>query len=284
MTSKKVKIVVLLLFAVILFSGILIYENKNIELNSFKIYSEDLPSGFDGYRIAHISDLHNAQFGKNNNKLVSLLSEAKPDIIAITGDIVDSRRTNCDVSFEFVKRILEIAPCYYVTGNHEARIGEEYSSFKERMQEAGVSILDNKTITLEHAGSTIKIIGLEDPTFSVSGTTEMEAEVVADNLRKLTDTEKKFTLLLSHKPEFFDVYVENNIDLVLSGHTHAGQFVIPFIGGFIAPGQGFFPEYDSGLFKDGSTSMIISRGIGNSIFPLRVNNRPEIILIELYSN
>ena len=264
--------------------GILIFEDKNIELNKYDITSDDLPAEFDGFRIVHISDLHNAVLGKDNSAIIDIIKTAEPDIIAITGDIVDSRRTDVDVSVAFVNEIVKIAPCYYVTGNHESRIGEEYSSLKNRMKEAGVYVLDDKTTTIERSGATIEIIGIEDPAFSVSGTTETEAEVVVHNLRKLTDTEKNFTLLLSHKPEFFDVYAENEIDLVLSGHTHGGQIILPFVGGVIAPGQGFFPEYDSGLFEEGSTDMVVSRGIGNSIIPLRVNNRPEIILIELYSN
>lgn len=283
MTKKRRIIIVAVLLLIAILSGVLIYEDKNIELNTYEITSEDLLAEFDGYRIAHISDFHNAVFGKDNSKLVDMLKEAKPDIIAITGDIIDSRRTDIDISFAFVEQILRIAPCYYVTGNHEARVSSEYVILKERMVNAGVIILENDTLTIEREDAFIEIIGLEDPTFGVIGTTEEEAEVVADVLPKLTIADDNFTLLLSHKPEFFDIYVENNIDLVLSGHAHGGQFIIPFVGGLIAPGQGFFPELDSGLFEKDGTKMIISRGIGNSIIPLRINNRPEMILIELHS-
>ena len=281
MIKKRIKIIALFLLSITILSCILIYEDRNLEINTYKICSEDVPSEFDGFRIAHISDLHNARFGKDNEKLIDMLSEVQPDIIAITGDIVDSRRTNIDISVEFVKQAMKVAPCYYVTGNHEARIGDEYSHLKEKLEDAGVVILDNKVAFVERFGALIEIIGLEDPIFRVSGTTEMEAEVVADKLESLGTSGKGFTLLLSHRPEFFDLYVENDIDLVLSGHAHGGQFVLPFVGGFIAPGQGFFPELDFGLFKAGSTNMIISRGIGNSIIPLRINNRPEVILVEL---
>ena len=281
MIKKRIKIIALFLLSITILSCILIYEDRNLAINTYKICSEDLPSEFDDFRIAHISDLHNARLGKDNEKLIDMLSEIQPDIIAITGDIVDSRRTNIDISVEFVKQAMKVAPCYYVTGNHEARIGDEYSLLKEKLEDAGVVILDNKVAFIERFGALIEIIGLEDPIFSVSGTTEMEAEVVADKLESLGTSGKGFTLLLSHRPEFFDLYVENDIDLVLSGHTHGGQFVLPFVGGFIAPGQGFFPKFDFGLFKAGSTNMIISRGIGNSIIPLRINNRPEVILVEL---
>ena len=283
MTKKRKIIIVVSLLLIAIFSCVLIYEDKNIELNTYDITSEALSSEFDGYRIAHISDFHNAVFGKDNSKLIDMLKDAEPDIIAITGDIIDSRRTDIDISFAFVEQILRIAPCYYVTGNHEARVSGEYALLKDKMAEAGVVILENTRLIIEREEEFIELIGLEDPTFSVIGTTAEEAEVVADELPKLTTSDDNFTLLLSHKPEFFDIYAENDIDLVLSGHAHGGQFIIPFVGGLIAPGQGFFPELDSGLFEKDGTSMIISRGIGNSIISLRINNRPEIILIELHS-
>lgn len=283
MARKHSIIVVLVLLTVILLGGFLVYEDKNIELNTYEIVSVDLPEEFDGYRIAHISDFHNAVFGKDNTKLINMLKEAEPDIIAVTGDIIDSRRTDIDISFAFVEEMLKIAPCYYVSGNHEARGSEEFAVLKENMLKAGVTILENTQTVIERSGAVVDILGLRDPTFTVSGTAEMEAKVVADELSSLDTAAENFTLLLSHKPEFFDVYCENNIDLVLSGHAHGGQFRIPFVGGLIAPGQGFFPEYDAGVFEKGGTHMIVSRGIGNSIIPLRINNRPEIILIELRS-
>ena len=283
MTGKRRIIIVLVLLIIVLLSAVLIYEDKNLEINTYEISSLDLPEEFNGFRIAHISDLHNAEFIKGNEKLISMLRDASPDIIAITGDIIDSRRTDVDISFEFVQQALEIAPCYYVTGNHEARVTDEYAALKERMAQVGVIILENDSISLECEGAFIEILGLEDPTFAVSGTADMEAEAVARELGQLATGDDKFILLLSHRPEFFDVYAENDIDLVLSGHAHGGQFVLPFVGGFIAPGQGFFPEYDSGLFRKDGTTMFVSRGIGNSIISLRINNRPEIILIELHS-
>jgi predicted MPP superfamily phosphohydrolase len=94
-------------------------------------------------------------------------------------------------------------------------------------------------------------------------------------------SEEEFTLLLSHRPEMFDTYVEKDVDLVFSGHAHGGQFRIPFVGGVFAPNQGLFPKYDSGIYSEGNTTMVVSRGIGNSAFPFRINNRPEVILVEL---
>lgn len=271
---------VLLLFTVV-FCTILIVENKNIELNNLEVSSRDLPKEFEGFRVAHVSDLHNAEFGEDNSKLIKMLKDAKPDIIAITGDVIDSRRTNIDISLNFIKEALKIAPCYYVSGNHEARISE-YGILKDKMVKAGVTVLENQTSAITRSDSDIKIIGINDPSFNSDYLLGDEKFIIESQLKKVAQHKDDFTVLLSHRPEFFELYTDYEIDLVLSGHTHGGQFVLPFLGGLVAPGQGFFPEYDSGLYLGENTKMIISRGIGNSIIPLRVNNRPEIILIELH--
>ena len=271
---------VLLLFIVV-FCTILIVENENIELNNLEVSSRDLPKEFEGFRVAHVSDLHNAEFGEDNSKLIKMLKDAKPDIIAITGDVIDSRRTNIDISLNFIKEALKIAPCYYVSGNHEARISE-YGILKDKMVKAGVTVLENQTSVITRSDSDIKIIGINDPSFNSDYLLGDEKFIIESQLKIVAQHKDDFTVLLSHRPEFFELYTDYEIDLVLSGHTHGGQFVLPFLGGLVAPGQGFFPEYDSGLYLGENTKMIISRGIGNSIIPLRVNNRPEIILIELH--
>ena len=113
---------------------------------------------------------------------------------------------------------------------------------------------------------------MEDPAFSG---TQAFSQALSDL------ASDAFTVLLSHRPEFFDLYVQQGFPLVLSGHAHGGQIRLPFLGGILAPGQGFFPEYDSGLYTDETTSMVVSRGLGNSVFPFRLNNPPEIIIITL---
>lgn len=279
MKGKK-KVAIVVIAVIILLSMVLIYENEHLELNSLVVESADLPEEFDGFRIVHLSDFHNAEIGENNKTLISVIEEAKPDIIVITGDIVDSRRTDIGVAVDFVREIVKIAPCYYVTGNHEARISD-YAQLKQGLTEAGVILLDNKKITIAKSGAELEIMGIDDPMFEADYFSENEFAVVDNSIKNLNIEDNSFSLLLSHRPEMFEVYAENGLDLVLSGHAHGGQFRIPFIGGFIAPGQGLFPEYDAGLYEDGKTNMFVSRGIGNSIIPLRVNNRPEVVLIEL---
>lgn len=174
----------------------------------------------------------------------------------------------------------KIAPCYYVTGNHEAR-ASEYDALKTGLIKLGVTVLENEKTELERDGEKITLIGVKDPSFSSDYLFHDEEAIMEAQLKALVDKDDGFTLLLSHRPELFEIYVTCNADLVLSGHAHGGQFRLPFIGGLAAPNQGLFPKYDAGLFSEGKTKMLVSRGIGNSIFPFRFNNRPEIILIEL---
>ena len=142
-------------------------------------------------------------------------------------------------------------------------------------------ILENQKIQITREGESITLMGIDDPSFQedyLFGDSESVARQAIENLQNESDG---YTILLSHRPELFDLYVDTGMDLVFSGHTHGGQFRLPFIGGLVAPNQGFFPEYDAGLFSEGSTTMIVSRGVGNSIIPIRFNNRPEIVVAEL---
>lgn len=257
------------------------WGNAALELNTYTISSRGLPDAFDGYRIAQVSDLHNAEFGDGNQRLLDMLREAEPDMIAITGDLIDSRKTNTAVALAFAEEAVRIAPCYYVSGNHEARV-PEYRELKAGLEAAGVTVLDDARVEIEISGKSITIIGVNDPSFLADYLTS-DAAVMDRKLSELSSEDASFTILLSHRPELFDTYAAHDMDLVLTGHAHGGQFRLPLIGGLIAPNQGLFPKYDDGLHSEGNTNMIVSRGLGNSIIPFRFNNRPEVILIELKS-
>lgn len=285
MSAKKKKLIIVfsiaasLLIALILW---IIWGNTALQLNTYVISSDTLPIAFDGYRIAHISDLHNAEMGKDNKNLLNVLKESRPDMIAITGDLIDSRHTDIEVALQFAEEAVKIAPCYYVAGNHEARVSE-YDDLKSGLTELDVIVLEDQRIDLEQNGETITLIGINDPSFQTDYLFGDSEAVVKTHLQELVNDSNSFTLLLSHRPELFEIYASSEIDLVLSGHAHGGQFRLPFVGGLVAPNQGLFPEYDAGLYTDKNTNMVVSRGIGNSIVPFRLNNRPEVVLIELKS-
>lgn len=286
MTIKKRKLMIVLTVVASLLIALVIWTvwgNTALELNTYTVSSGRLPEAFDGYRIAHISDLHNTEMGKDNDKLLNMLREAKPDIIAITGDLIDSRNTDIEIALQFVEEAVKIAPCYYVTGNHEARVSEYFDDLKNGLTELGIIILEDERVDLDKNSETITLIGINDPSFKSDYLFGDSETVVETHLHELMNESYSFTLLLSHRPELFEIYVNNEVDLVLSGHAHGGQFRLPFVGGLVAPNQGLFPKYDAGLYTEENTNMIVSRGIGNSILPFRFNNRPEVILIELQS-
>ena len=256
-----------------------IWGNTALEVNEYEIVSDRVPEAFSGFRIAQVSDLHNAQFGENNSKLIELLSQTDPDIIVITGDLIDSRQTDIGIALDFARQIIKIAPVYYVSGNHEARVNE-YKDLIIGLTEVGVVVLENQKVNITREGESVTLMGIEDPSFRedyLFGDSESVARQAIDDLQNKSDG---YTILLSHRPELFDLYVDTGMDLVFCGHAHVGQFRLPFIGGLVAPNQGFFPKYDAGQFTKENTTMIVSRGVGNSIIPIRFNNRPEIIVIE----
>ena len=284
MGQQKIYCIIRLVLLLIVFSfGIwLAWSNFAIEKTHYRIMCERIPQSFHGFMIAQVSDLHNTEFGKDNRNLVKKLTEAEPDIIVITGDMIDSRRTDLQTVLDFAKKIVEICPVYYVNGNHESRISE-YEMLKTGLEACGVIVLENRKVELVRNSDTITLLGVSDPAFyrdSLAGDSKTLMKTVLSQLQQDRDG---YTVLLSHRPELFEVYADTGIDLVFSGHTHGGQFRLPFIGGLVAPDQGFFPEYDSGLFTEENTAMIISRGLGASVIPIRFYNRPEIVLAELAS-
>ena len=261
-----------------------IWGNTALMVNTTTISSSRIPASFSGFRIAHVSDLHDAEFGENNAKLLKLLSGSEPDIIVITGDLVDAQHTNITTALDFATEAIRIAPTYYVTGNHEASLSQ-YSMLKAGLEAAGVVVLEDEAVQLERNGEVVTLIGLSDPNFTIRGDVFGEVpDMVNTKLKSLMGDESGYTILLSHRPELFESYAACDIDLIFSGHAHGGQFRLPLIGGLIAPNQGFFPKYDAGMFSAHNTHMVVSRGLGNSIIPFRINNRPEIILVELNPN
>ena len=257
-----------------------LWGNIALEVNEYEIVSDGIPEAFAGFRIAQVSDLHNKDFGEGYGQLLTLLSEINPDIIVVTGDLIDSRQTDLDIALEFAWQAGKIARVYYVSGNHEARV-PEYEDLKIGLVKAGVVILENQKVQITREGESITIMGIDDPSFQedyLFGDSESVARQAIENLQNESDG---YTILLSHRPELFDLYVDTEMDLVFSGHAHGGQFRLPFVGGLVAPNQGFFPKYDAGQFNEENTTMIVSRGVGNSIIPIRFNNRPEIVLVTL---
>ena len=253
-----------------------LYINNNwIITTEHEYVSEKVPESFDGFRITQVSDLHDALFGDRQGQLVKKVAATNPDVIFITGDVIDSNRYDLEQSLQAVRQFVKIADVYYVIGNHEVATNQIQEIY-EALTAIGVHVMPNSSVELEREGESISIVGIEDPLNGHETQNMLSTALVGVN-------EENLTLLLAHRPEKFNTYVANNINLVFSGHAHGGQIRIPFVGGLIAPGQGFLPKYTAGTFEDGETTMIVSRGLGNSTVPYRIFNLPQLIVVELKS-
>jgi hypothetical protein len=269
---KKILRIIIGLVLVVIFC---IINNKWLVTTTYKIESKKLPKSFDGMRIVQVSDLHDATFGNKQDRLIKKVQNAKPDAIFLTGDVIDRNRYDLEGSIHAVAGFVEIAPVYYVTGNHEIAVNK-VSEIKGALTELGVNVLSNGTLPFEKDGEIIQIVGIEDP---LAGT---DTQAMLDTAL-LQQSKGSFKLLLAHRPEYMKIYAENNIDIAFSGHAHGGQFRLPGVGGLIAPGQGFFPKYTAGTVEVDHMTQVISRGLGNSLMPVRLLNLPEIVVVELHS-
>lgn len=261
------------------------YINNNLlttTVHNVKI--PGLPSTFKGFRIVQLSDVHSKSFGKNQKRLLKTIHNQSPDIIVITGDLIDRRRYEEDRALFLLESLVEKYPVYYVPGNHEFWSGH-YQSLKVKIEALGVTVLGNKKDKVTRDGEHINLIGLDDPAAyyaenskeSDRGYEELEKQL-SSVMQSINDEE--VSILLSHRPDAFSIYQRNHVDLTFSGHAHGGQVRLPFIGGLVGPNQGLFPEYDGGLYEE-EGAMIVSRGLGNSLFPMRVFNLPEVVVAQL---
>lgn len=229
-------------------------------------------------RIALITDLHSCKYGKNQQKLISAVQEQAPDIVLLGGDIFDDKISN-DHTEAFIAGIAGDFPVYYVTGNHEHWAGESaFAAKMDILQKYGVKRLSGSGETLEIRGETLFICGTDDP--EANGE---DAFLEQLNMTKAAVPEGAYSILLSHRPEYFETYCDMSFDLALCGHAHGGQWRLPgIINGLWAPNQGLLPEYAGGRYDANNTTMIVSRGLARESTRIpRIFNRPEIVMVEV---
>lgn len=262
-------------------AGWLLWDNRRLDVTEHEITLDALPAAADGMRIAQVSDVHNASFGRFPERVVAGVEASDPDLIALTGDLIDVRTTNLTAVLEMADRLVRIAPTYFVLGNHEAS-----SALRDELllglTERGVVVLRDEAVPVRLGGAELVLVGLDDPWVRHVG--DLEPVAPAELLAALELPTGVPTILLAHRPELLSEYTGNGIDLVLSGHAHGGQVRIPGVGGLFAPHQGWFPALTEGVHEREGTTMVISRGLGNSTAAVRVNNPRELVIVELRSD
>lgn len=294
----RVVILILLIFVLVT-----VVQNYSIMLTEYEVQTDKWESDIK-LNIVQLSDVHFINNERQAIRLLELVTEAEPHMIAITGDLIDTpkytEQLNENVAndtdnpigqetIDFCKALVEIAPTYLIYGNHEMSLLDdpENNAFMQALRQVGVEIINNEARLLDLGGNRINLLGVQDPSTlykdAVYAHKELDnkgkVKVILDDLYQEIDT-ANYTLVLCHRPEYFQLYTEYDMDLLLAGHAHGGQFRLPFIKeGLVAPGQGFFPDYTSGEYVSGDFTMIVSRGIGNSIIPVRIFNTPEVVKI-----
>lgn len=225
--------------------------------------------------VALIADLHSCDYGDGQQEIMDALSLQKPDIVLLSGDIVDDVLPQ-DKAKEFLDAVSKRYPTYYVTGNHEVWSGE-VDKIKVMVADYGITVLEGNCVPVEIKGQTINICGVDDPESGELAFTQ-QLEQCNENL-----SDDIFSILMTHRPERVEIYQQYDFDLVVAGHAHGGQWRIPFIlNGLLAPNQGFFPKYAGGLYQFDDQAMVVSRGLAKESTRIpRIFNRPEIVMITL---
>lgn len=264
-------------------AGLFRYGNGRLSITRYTVSLPALPEAFCGMRLVHLSDLHAASFGKDQQRLLAAIEALSPDMVIITGDLIDRRRTGDERGMRPALTLLNALgkryPTVRVDGNHEprSRVG---ALFAEKAAATPVTDITGTGLRLTRADQSITLVGIPD-----MACFDHDEAAWADNMhRQLAEYDGDFLLALSHRPQFLKEYAAEGLPLVLCGHAHGGQWRLPLIGALYAPEQGVFPQYTEGVHREGDTHMVISRGLGNSGFPLRLFNRPEIVEIVLKIN
>ena len=281
--KKIIKRLVIILFILILACLASIWVSYNwLTVTLFTVWSSKISEPF---RIVLVSDLHEHQFGRDNEKLAEKIREQSPDLIVIDGDMINGDSENADTAVELVRALKEAAPVYYSFGNHEYSYMEAgHEDLTEELEAAGAVVLNYQSIDIDVKGNQIRLGGLYEYGFETGMQSEEENERAIPYLEEYADTDR-YLIMCAHRPESFypwDMADQWGIDLVLSGHLHGGQVIIHGVGGLYNSLDGFFPKFDYGQYKLGDSDMAITRGLGSNPKMLpRFNNPPEIAVVEV---
>lgn len=266
------------------------YNVNTLEVTKYVVENKKVPKEFDGYNIVQISDLHSKLFGENNKKLIQKIKSLNPDIVVVTGDLIDGENNNYNVALDFMKEISKLYRVYYIIGNHEQKslikkYKDEYKDYFNKLHQIDFVNLDNNKVEIVKGDSNINLYGLTVPyscykyLFDNQETTSIDIDFLEEKLGKVD--REQFNILLVHTPFYFDEYEKWGADLTLCGHVHGGIVRLPLVGGLLSPDRKFFPKYDLGEYIKNKSTMIVSKGLGGSKVLIRVNCKPEIVNIKL---
>lgn len=276
----------------VFFIIIMVVDGNRFVIREYTVKSDKVRDGID---IAVLADLHNKQYGKDNNKLLTALDEVKPHVVMVAGDILTAKPgKGHEQAASFMEKVAEKYPVYYGLGNHEYRMkiypedyGNEFAEYMARLEKAGIQVLDNESALIqvqrENRMTDIRVTGVSIERLYYKRLRKIYmAPDYLDSIAGRAD-KKAFQILLAHNPEYFEEYAQWGADLVFSGHVHGGIMRLPFLGGVVSPKFVFFPKYDGGQFKKGDSTMVLSRGLGMHTIPVRIFNPAELVVVHVRS-
>lgn len=273
---KKIRRLLALLALFALAAWFVYWQNFTLQVEPVELFFESLPPQFDGLRVAELSDLHGRSFGKNNVRLLRTLQKARPDMICICGDLFDEK-TDLTMLEPLLTGLTDIAPVYYVTGNHEWQV-KNLREILQKMRAWGVTVLENEGRVLSRGGAEMVVAGVHDP----CGPYDMKTPAAL--VRELRSAQgNDFILMLSHRNDELAMWSQLGVQLVLSGHCHGGVVRLPFVGGVFGTRRELFPEYDAGVYRQDGTTLFVSRGLGYTNVHFRLFNRPHVPIMILRS-
>lgn len=273
------------LAGVALLSTQLFVDNTLIQVSKYEIKSNKIPKEFNKFKIVHLSDFHSYGFGKDNFKIIKEIDDETPDIIVMTGDMVNKYDRNFAKFLNLAEALSNKYKIYYIVGNHEVRLRKKDLDFVlKSLQKFGVKILTDKKVTIVRRKEHINIYGIHIPLsyYKIINKPTNVEEVISKKLNKCKDDE--YNILLAHNPLYFEAYSKQNVDLILSGHVHGGMIRLPFVGAVLSPERKFFPKYSSGVYEMDNKKLLVSRGLGHSRNGIRLFNKREVVSITLYSD
>ena len=260
-------------------------DNTLIKVSKYEIKSDKIPKEFKNFKIVHLSDFHSYGIKKDNNKLLEKINDEHPNIIVMTGDMVNKYDRNFEKFLNLAETLSKKHDIYYIIGNHEVRLRkDDFSFIIQNLKKFGIKILSDEKITIMRKKDSINIYGIDIPLtyYKIINKPANVEEIINAVLNKCN--EKEYNILLAHNPLYFEEYSKQNIDLTLSGHVHGGMIRLPFIGAILSPERKFFPKYSSGVYEINNKKLLVSRGLGHSKPGMRLFNKREIVSITLHCN
>ncbi|MCB2342614.1 metallophosphoesterase [Clostridium estertheticum] len=284
-SRKKFFIVFLLLVTII--TTMIYFDNNVLQVSHYTVKSNKIQTSFNDFKILQLSDLHSKDFGNHNYKLIEKINSENPDIVVMTGDMINTSDTDFEVFINLAEQVSKNHVTYYIVGNHEENLTDDkLKSLTNKLGRIGISVLDNKKVTITKGKDSINLYGLWfNLRYYKDANYYNEKELffgVGQNKTLLGNLDSNlYNILLTHNPLYFDTYSSWGADLTLAGHIHGGMIRIPFVGGLFSPERRLFPKYDAGKYQINGKELIVNRGLGDGNLLIRIFNRPEISVITL---